>query len=126
MLLSDIGLGTSALYCLTNKTTCCSATAGGRHGDWRLPNGTSVTESFAAPLFLYRGISSLVIERRNNALSQIGIYTCLIPDAENRDRTLYLGVYGSTSEGNCIALLYMRIKSVYRSVLRFSHCITVL
>ena len=95
MLLSDIGEGSSALYCLTDRTQCCSTTAGGeRRGLWRFPNGTEVMlESGYGDIYHTRGFSSVILSRRNNAVGPTGIYTCEIPDAGNIVRTLYIGQF---------------------------------
>ena len=98
VLLSDIGEGSSALFCLTDRTRCCSTTTGGeRHGAWRFPNGSEV--DMGGNFYLDRSYSSVILSRRNNAVGLTGIYTCEIPDANNARRTLYIGVYGSELAG---------------------------
>ena len=101
VLLSDIGEGSSGLFCLTNRTRCCSTTAGGeRRGAWRFPNGSEVVqESIGGDIYHDRSYSSVILNRRNNAVGSTGIYTCEIPDAGNTTRTLYIGVYGSEDQG---------------------------
>ena len=99
MLLSEIGEGSSALFCLTNRRLCCSPTAGEgeRRGAWRFPNGNEVFMN--GDVYSNRSYSSVILNRRNNAVGPAGIYTCEIPDAENINRALYLRI----SEGiTCI------------------------
>ena len=101
VLLSDIGEGSSALFCLTDRTQCCSTTAGGeRHGVWRFPDGSEVMrESMGRNIYRDRSYSSILLSRRNTAVGPTGIYTCVVPDAGNINRTLYIGVYGSEDQG---------------------------
>ena len=88
----DIGEGSGALYCLTDRTQCCSTEAGGELGVWRSPDGSDVSGSTIADVYLVRGFSSLLLNRRSSAVGPTGVYTCLIPDAGNVVRTLYVGV----------------------------------
>ena len=95
MLLSDIGKGSSALFCLTDRTRCCSTTAGGeRHGAWRFPSGSEVGRG--GDIYRDRSYSSIILSRRNNAVGPTGIYICTIPSEADSSTTLYIGVYGST------------------------------
>ena len=93
MLLSDIREGSGALFCLTNRTECCSQEAGGERGLWRLPDGTLANETTSP--YRIRGFSSLFLNNRmsNTVSLPIGIYSCVIPDDEDIIRTLYIGVY---------------------------------
>ena len=94
MLLGDIGEGSSALFCLTDRALCCSSSRGGeRHGAWRFPNGSEVVqESMNGDIYRDRSYSSLILFRRNNAVGPIGIYTCQIPDTGNTNRTLLIEI----------------------------------
>ena len=112
MLLSDIGEGSSALYCLTDRTACCSSAAGGRHGAWRFPNGAVVIENQSADVYFTRGLSSLLLNRRSSAVGPTGVYTCLIPDAQDIDsasQTLYIGIYGNPEKGESITIFLTRV-----------------
>ena len=88
----DIREGSGALYCLTDKTQCCSTAAEGELGVWRSPDGSDVSGSTTADVYLVRGFSSLLLNRRSSAVGPTGVYTCVIPDAGNILRTLYIGV----------------------------------
>ena len=79
MLLSDIGEGSSALYCLTDRTACCSTAAGGMRGLWNLSDGSDASGN--AGFRVVRGYSSLILNRRSNTVEPTGVYTCLIPDS---------------------------------------------
>ena len=92
-LLSDIGEGTRALYCVTTRTQCCSTEAGGVHGQWTLPDGSSSDDTS-----FIRGYSSILLNRRSSAVGPTGVYTCEIPDAMNVPRNIYIGIYNSTGK----------------------------
>ena len=90
VLLSDIGEGSNALFCLTNSIQCCMTE---QQGQWIFPNGSNVHSSFNQT----RGFSSLLLNRRRNAMGPTGIFKCVIPD--QTDMNLYVGVYDNVSEG---------------------------
>ena len=131
-LLSDIGEGTRALYCLTTRTRCCSTEAGGQHGRWILPDGSNSDD-----LHFVRGYSSLLLNRRSSAVGPTGVYRCELPDARNVLRNLYIGIYdnpssGEVNDGMCtiiiIGFLFIRLELMYNSFThhRCTNCITVL
>jgi hypothetical protein len=98
VLLRDIGEGSSALYCLTDRELCCSPEAGQNRGAWRFPNTASVGEDSAADIYLTRGFSSIHLNRENGVMGPIGVYTCLIPDAgdsSSTSRTLTISIIDS-------------------------------
>ena len=97
-LLSDIGEGSGALYCLTNRTQCCSTEAGGEHGQWTLPDGSN-SDDTRTNLYFVRGYSSILLNRRSSAVGPTGIYTCEIPDAMNVPRNINIGIYDNPSTG---------------------------
>ena len=100
----DIGEGSGALYCLTDRTQCCSTEAGGELGVWRSLDGSDVSGSTTADVYLVRGLSSLLLNRRSSAVGPTGVYTCMIPDAANVPKTLYIGLYDNIvdSEWDCM------------------------
>jgi hypothetical protein len=90
---SDIGEGSSALYCLTDETECCGVTTGGADGgEWRFPEGGLVGENTLTGVYFTRGFSSLLLNRRSSAVGPTGVYTCVIPDAGNVLRTLTITI----------------------------------
>ena len=94
----DIGEDSGALYCLTDRTQCCSTEAGGELGVWRSPDGSDVSGSTTADVYLVRGFSSLLLNIRSSAVGPTGVYTCVIPDAGNVLRTLYIGVWNNDTD----------------------------
>ena len=103
-LLSDIGEGTRALYCLTSRTQCCSTEVGEEHGRWTLPDGSN-SDDTRTNLYFVRGYSSLLLNRRSSAVGPTGVYMCEIPDAMNVPRNLYIGIYDSSSAGEVTLLV---------------------
>ena len=94
----DIGEGGGALYCLTDRTQCCSTEAGGELGVWRSPNDSELSWNTTADVYLVRGFSSLLLNRRSSAVGPTGVYTCVVPDAGNVNRTLYIGLYNNSAD----------------------------
>ena len=86
----DMGEGSSALYCLTDRELCCSTEAGANRGRWDSPNGGSVGNS--GTLYASRGFSSLLLNKRSSAVVPTGVYTCLIPDAAITLRMLQITI----------------------------------
>ena len=75
----------SSLVCVTSNvnTVCCRSTDGGRVGGWHFPNGSIVPRYSDSPngSFTRSGfIHQVRLNRRNNALTPFGIYTCVVPD----------------------------------------------
>ena len=101
VLLSDIGEGSNALFCLTDRTQCCSPEAGGGRGVWRFPTGSSVTRDDAdLDFYAIRGYSSIHLNRRSDAVASTGVYIGRIPDRATGDgMNMYIGVYGDAGEG---------------------------
>ena len=94
VLLSDIGEGSNALYCLTDWEQCCSDAAGERRrGLWRFPSGLSVGGDSGAAIYSRRGFSSISLNIRGGRTT--GLYTCLIPDAGDVTRTLSINIENS-------------------------------
>ena len=96
MLLSDIEEGSNALFCLTDRTLCCTTEAGLNRGGWRFPNDTSVTlDDTSLNFYRIRGYSSVRLNRMSDAAAPTGIFTCRIPTQQsNKNTDLYIGVYG--------------------------------
>ena len=122
VLLSDIGEGSNALFCLTDRTQCC--TTPGR-GQWIFPNNSDILFR-SIKIYRIRSFSSLILNRESDVVGPTGIFTCQIPtnqDVTNMD--LYIGVYGDASEG-VLGMHCLLCMSHYISTIRFTHCITVL
>ena len=99
--LSSIGEGSNALFCLTDRTQCCTTEAGDARGSWRFPNSSLVTRDDAdLSFYAIRGYSSIRFNRRSDAVAPTGIYICRLPDeATGKGKNLFIGVYGDASEG---------------------------
>ncbi len=81
----DAGL---SLVCVTSNvnTMCCRPSDGGNAGEWYFPNGNIVPRNSASPNgdFTRSGFTHQVrLNRRNNASTLNGVYTCVVPDDEN-------------------------------------------
>ncbi len=83
--IEDIGVGTSALHCITDRRECCRNADGGASGEWYQPGQTNPVvrgglismKDFSRS----RNSSAVSLHRRNNATSPAGLYRCEIPDA---------------------------------------------
>ena len=102
MLLSDIGLDSEALFCLTPSTDCCNS-----RGAWRFPYGDSVSGSSSSDFYFSRGNRILLLHRMSDVMGPTGIYTCLVPTSSASNSPAlphYVGVYGSVEEGEFFTL----------------------
>ena len=127
MFLSDIGKGSNALFCLTDRTQCCTTEAGDARGSWRFPNDSFVTRDDAdLSFYAIKGYSSIRLNRRSDAVAPTGIFICRLPDeATGSGNNLYIGVYDDAGEG-VLGMHCLLCMSHYISTIRFTHCITVL
>ena len=95
--LDEIGEGSAALLCLTNKTDCCSSAEAsfGAIGEWLFPSGSTV-QSFSnrGSDGFYRGRGPSVV-RLNRLTSEqtTGLFRCKVDDVSNVERELTVGVY---------------------------------
>ena len=95
MTLSDIGVNSNSLLCLTDNAECC------RHSDtphrvreWYFPNNDSVgMKDDGGSMYMNRGPSVVRLHRKNNDTMPTGVFRCEIPDALNNSRSIYVGVY---------------------------------
>ena len=103
MLFTDIGEGSSALYCLTDRELCCSIEAGMNRGQWQFPYGVDVVPNDRnSPLYFKKGFSLIYLNRMRNAMPPTGPYRCLIPNSRDTMftyRTLRIGIYSNVSQG---------------------------
>ena len=127
VLLRDIGEGSQALFCLTNRTQCCTTEAGFYRGGWRFPNATTVIlDDSSLDFYRVRGFSSVRLNRMSDAVARTGIFTCRIPtDQSVVNINMYIGVYDDAGEG-VLGMHCLLCMSHYISTIRFTHCITVL
>ena len=92
VLITDIGAEPtnprSFLVCNTTNvnTKCCRGMDGGNVGEWFFPNGSMVPRNRGSPNgnFTRTGWTHQVrLNRRNNAMTPLGTYTCVVPDMNN-------------------------------------------
>ena len=95
VLLCDIGEGSNALFCLTDRTECCMTE---QQGQWIFPNGNNVHSS-SENFNQTKGFSSVHLNRRRSAMGPTGIFTCEVPDQTENLMNLSVGVYDNVSEG---------------------------
>ena len=98
MLLSNIGEGRNALFCLTDRTQCCTSL---EQGGWRFPNSIFVSlDDTSLNFYQSRGYSSVRLNRMSDAVAPTGIFTCTIPTNQSETNTnLSIGVYNDANEG---------------------------
>ena len=100
VLLSDIGLDSEALFCLTDNSACCT----NNRGAWRFPSGTDVSRNSGSSDFYFsRGSGFLRLNRRSGITEPTGIFMCVVPTASSSAALPhYVGVYSSADEGECL------------------------
>ena len=87
---------------LNDGVWCQSANTGSMIGTWYLPNGTQLTtedidiseENF--PLYAYHETGQIGLLRDTGIASLQGLYSCVIPDENGVDQTLWVAAYGSS------------------------------
>ena len=106
MTLEDIDKSDAALLCITNQTVCCSDHYTGNRtlGNWFFPNGTRVC-SVGEQWDIYRTRGQMVVRLNRRRGGEEGIYHCVIPDAMNVTKNIYIGVY-SASNGEWSSLFW--------------------
>ena len=90
---------------------CQSALNESMIGVWYLPNGSPVpTQSGATPLQSYNtnDIGQVGLLRRGGLASFEGLYSCIIPNEEGVNQTLYVAAYRDSTFNN-IGELYVLI-----------------
>ena len=111
VLIGDIGEGSNALYCLTDRELCCSHAAGASRGLWRGPEGNVDTDPNAG-INAIKGFSSISLNRNSRTMKPTGVYTCLIPSSNDTDHTsttLRIGIFSSSTDGRFHSqLLFIR------------------
>ena len=65
-------------------------------GTWYYPNGTTVPLGSGNPLFANNTATGQIGLLRNGPISSLqGLYSCVIPNEEGIDQTLYVAAYGN-------------------------------
>ena len=75
----------SSLVCVTTNvnTQCCRSADnpnGGSRGEWYLPNGTRILNTKDTNFYRGRYTQQVRLNRRNNAISPTGVFTCEVPN----------------------------------------------
>ena len=85
---------------------CQSANNGSNIGLWYYHNGTQVPlfggnfgqgNGAPRPLFSKRFIGQIILARNEKLLNYEGLYTCIIPDENEVNQTLVVGIYGNSA-----------------------------
>ena len=90
-----IGVGTMALWCLTNDLECCDEQQQ-QFGEWYFPNGSPVDEASRADvgsIYKDQGPSVVRLNQRNNSSFANGLYHCQILDNNGTNESIYVGIY---------------------------------
>ena len=65
-------------------------------GTWYYPNGTTVPLGFGSPLFANNTATGQIGLLRIGGIASVqGLYSCVIPNEEGIDQTLYVAAYGN-------------------------------
>ena len=86
---------------IRGRGIACSS-SGNQIGEWYYPDGTTVREQGSGgPFYVLKRINGRIdlFPRNSLGVNDEGIYTCIIPDEDGMDQTLYIGVYSNTGEG---------------------------
>ncbi len=91
----EIGEGTMALFCFTNKSNCCNIDFGPQDlGEWYFPNGSAVAiNRDGTAMYRNQGPSVVRLNQKNTSLSPAGIFHCKIPLENGINQSLYAGIY---------------------------------
>ena len=78
-------------------------------GTWYYPDGTIVPLGSGSPLFANNTATGQIGLLRNGGIGSIqGLYSCVIPNEEGINQTLYVAAYGNTDflkdNGKCVAI----------------------
>ena len=109
----DIGEGRRALLCVTSVIGCCrDASVPIEMREWYFPNGLAVSIKGAGHSFYRDRDSSIVrLNRRYNATSPNGIFSCIIPSSTTplMISTIHIGIY-DTGQGNMFNYLLLSVQ----------------
>ena len=117
VLITDIGNARSgdgdALICSTTLTPCC-ASVNNCFGEWYYPSGDPLGNDGSGD-DIFRGrrdydaspgeLGSVRLHRRNDVVSPVGLYGCVIPDASGVNQNLYVGIYTTSDNSEYVYLL---------------------
>lgn len=96
----EIDEGHLALVCFTDDPECCDVDRG--QGKWFSPDGGTVVVGYddggGSGVYEGRGPSILTLSRRHGVRVESGLYYCEVPDAEGRNRMVYVGLYSNGTD----------------------------
>ena len=92
--MEGVGEGVDALACQTDRRPCCG-TPPNRYGEWYYPDGSRVPiEGAGISFYRNRNDEGLVLlHRRYHSLYPTGIYCCVLPDADDVNQNLCIGLF---------------------------------
>ena len=80
---------------LNDGLWCQSANNGSMIGTWYLPDGTEVsTDGDNFPLHVFHVTGQIGLLRDGGIASMQGLYSCVIPDENGTNHTLWVAAYG--------------------------------
>ena len=106
--ITDIGTGSAALNCTTTYRPCCySKPPPGTH--WYFPNGSQVSNTNTLPYYRTRidanphftSEPGTVLLHHNPVGTTTGIFRCEIRDAIGDFKSIYVGIYTTTTGESC-------------------------
>ena len=110
--ITEIGTGSAALFCITTLPRCCYSGTGGMNG-WFLPNGREVMRDEELPYYRTRAHPTGRLLLHRNTGTTTGIFRCDIPDVSGEVRSLYVGIYTSTT-GESLGLGFVHVSCMDR------------
>ena len=98
--LTDVGIDSDTVQCITDLNTCCSNADGPHRGDWYFANGTRLPFPGGGDIFESCDAQRVYLSHTNNATSPTGVYRCDILTSAVHDEgnsgvrdTVYVGLY---------------------------------
>ena len=93
--------GLDTIYCISGSTQT-------EVGRWTAPNGEDLNEPGGHPFTVVQGGTnnpgvleiSLSPQGRFSSSEWLGVYSCVIPDNDNINRIIHVGIHTSTRETN--------------------------
>ena len=98
----------SSLVCITTNvnTQCCRSADnpnGGARGDWYLPDETRIINTPDTDFYRTRYTEQVRLNRRNDAMSPTGVFTCEVPN--DGDSTMPFTATVTIGECNSLAII---------------------
>ena len=84
---------------LNDGVWCQSANSGSMIGTWYLPDGTQVctVDYTNFPLHVFHVTDQIRLLRDLGITSYQGLYSCIIPNENKTNQTLWVGIYGNSN-----------------------------